>query len=290
MIRRFFLLFLAFLFILALGAGTFYLSYKRTVSEDDPSDKQQQNSDTQLTSTTKEQFSFAVIGDTEVDTDSDNNVFKSAIKDINKQKVPFVIHTGDLTAEGSRDQFRIFDKLLEDLIPSIYPTIGNNDIYTDKSGYNFELFYDNPYYSFDYEDRHFIILDNSSAYYGFEWKQQEWLKEDLILNDGKKLILVMHRPLNVPNADLVLEGGNELSDSNIQTFLKIIDPYKDKIEQIFTGHIHDFLQYKLGDIPVTVTGGGGGEPQFEFVKAEPHYLLVKVYTDKIKIEKKEIRL
>lgn len=288
MVRRFFLLSLTFIFILALGAGTFYLSYKRTISQEDANKKQQQDTNTQLISTVKEQFTFAVIGDTEIDTDKDNQVFKNAIQNINKQKVPFVIHTGDLTAEGSRDQFRIFDELLEDLIPSIYLTLGNNDIYTDKSGHNFELFYDDPYYSFDYEDRHFIILDNASAYYGFDWKQQEWLKEDLILNDGKKLILVMHRPLNVPNADLVIEGGNELSDTNIQTFLSIIEPYQEKIEQIFTGHIHTYLEYKLGDIPVTVTGGGGGEPQFEFVKAEPHYLLVKVYKDEIKIEKKEI--
>jgi len=288
MVRRFFLLFLAFMFILALGAGTFYFSFKRTMSEEDLNEKHQQDADTQLTSTTKEQFTFAVIGDTEINTSSDNQIFQDAIQDINKQKVPFVIHTGDLTAEGSRDQFRIFDELLEDLIPSVYLALGNNDIHTDKSGYNFELFYDDPYYSFDYEDRHFIILDNASAYYGFDWKQQEWLKEDLILNDGKKIILVMHRPLNVPNADLVIEGGNELSDANIQTFLSIIEPYQEKIEQIFTGHIHTYLEYKLGDIPVTVTGGGGGEPQFEFVKAEPHYLLVKVYKDEIKIEKKEI--
>ncbi len=289
MVRRYFLLFLGFVFILALGAGTFYLSYKRTVSEEDSSDKKQQNPDTQLASTAKEQFAFVVLGDTEVDTMTDNLVFKDAIQQINKEKVPFVIHTGDLTSTGTRDEFRIFDTLIEELVPSIYPAEGNNDIYTDKSGYNFELYYDEPYYSFDYEDRHFVVLDNSAAYYGFDWKQQEWLKDDLILNDGKKLILVMHRPLNVPNADLIIKGGNELSDANIQAFLKIIEPYKDKIEHIFTGHIHTYLDYELDGIPVTVTGGGGGEPQFDFIKAEPHYLLVKVYKDEIKIEKKIIK-
>lgn len=292
MARRLFLLFLVFSFVLALGVGIFYISFKRTMSEEDTTKDNNQSGNTQLTLAKEELFSFVVFGDTEIESTEENTVvFQKIIKATNSSKVPFVIHTGDITAQGTRAQFKQFDKLLENLLPSFYPALGNNDIATDKSGKYFESYFDKSYYSFDYRNRHFVILDNASAYYGFDKKQRKWLKDDLILNDGKKLILVMHRPLNVPNADLVIEGGNELSEANIRAFLEIIEPYKDKIEQIFTGHIHGFLQYKINEeIPVTITGGGGAEPQFDFIQTEPHYLLVKVYIDRIKIEKKEIKL
>jgi 3',5'-cyclic AMP phosphodiesterase CpdA len=274
-------------FILTLVGATFWLSFRRVLSEQDSTNQtdKQTATTTELAKSTEPIFSFAVIGDTEISSDPDSSkVFEATTKEINTTDPAFLINTGDLTAHGTQSEFVNFDKIRQTLDISLYPVIGNNDIATDGSGKYFESYFDKPYYSFDFEDVHFVMLDNSSAFYGFDLAQRNWLKDDLILNDGKRLILAMHRPVNL---DLPLfRNVNELSTSNVSAFMDIIRPYQDKIEQIFTGHIHSFLEYKINKIiPVTVTGGGGAKPQFDFIKEDYHYLQVQVYAERLEVKK-----
>lgn len=286
-IKRFLLFGFIFFLVLLTGLISFWLSFKRTISLDNP---EKEKTSVTKTEVKKDEpiFSFAVFGDTEIQgLDDEAMIFQKIIKGINADKeIIFVIHTGDLTSKGTKYQFDRFSEFADQLEISLYTTLGNNDIATDRYGTYYEDLFGKSYYSFDFEDCHFIALDNSSAYYGFDRKQRKWLEEDLEENSQQRFFIVMHRPLNVPLASAVIEGGNELSSDNINAFLKIINPYSDKILQIFTGHIHSFLEYTLADkIPVTVSGGGGAAPQVKIIKEDYHYLKVQVFEDKIKIQK-----
>jgi predicted phosphodiesterase len=235
----------------------------------------------QLVENEKNSFSFFVFGDNE----GDNNVFQKIIKRARESDAKFVIDTGDLTPSSKEDEFNSVKKRFEQLKIPYYTAVGNNDIFGDKERNLYKKYFGQTYYSFDYRDTHFIILDNADRKTGFEDNQLEWLKNDLNNNKKKYSLIIYHRPFNLPFSQLTGDDETTASRKSNQKFIEILKIHK--IDQIYNGHLHLYFTYNLEGIPVIITGGAGAKPQSVLggeESANYHYIKVTVGGDAVENE------
>ncbi len=79
----------------------------------------------------------------------------------------------------------------------VYRAPGNHDIWSDLSETIFSERYSPPYYSFDFENIHFIILYNSRLATAGSWPDDQlaWLEKDLKTHSDAVYTLVFaHKP------------------------------------------------------------------------------------------------
>ncbi len=225
-------------------------------------------------------WQFAVIGDTE-DLPA---ISRTMVEDLATRDLAFVIHVGDMSYKGGVDGMRKTKELFDTLPFPTYYIPGNNDLVYDEAterktleSYK-KVFGDKTYQSFDYNNAHFVLLDNSYLRIGFSDEELGWLEHDLDNNDADHTFLFYHRPLDVPGQQWF--GDDETPNSRAQNekFKKLISDYT--ITRIYNGHLHFSLTYTMDGIPVTITGGGGAAPQPILggdSVAYYHYQLVTVY-------------
>ncbi|EDM24578.1 metallophosphoesterase [Caminibacter mediatlanticus] len=183
---------------------------------------------------------------------------KEDIKEINSFNPNLVIQTGDIVALA--DQYpldkdeewyklakeNIVDPIKNKEIPFLFAP-GNHDPAgyklkdvnkSDPRYYNGLIFkyiltnIDKTYYSYDYDNYHFIILDpketEESGYRTviLPQEQLEWLKNELNANSDKFFIIAYHQPLGSWDKD------------SYQKFINLILPYKLRT-LLIVGHTHD---------------------------------------------------
>ncbi len=181
----------------------------------------------------------------------------------------------DVTRERAETQLRLFRETLKTLsteIPGtrrdtkllnipIYHTIGNHDVYgwtkkdgnvSKEAGYGKKMFQEwyalgRTYYSFDFADWHFVILDSIQPKAPNSWHaeiddaQLQWLKDDLAqVGKTRPIALITHVPLmtlvtqytegtTVANTDGgIVRNGKEVRD--------IFVPYN--VKAVLQGHTH----------------------------------------------------
>lgn len=117
----------------------------------------------------------------------------------------FVIELGDAIEHGTAvDVLDKFEAIYSDLIPPRYYVLGNHELfgYVPKYGLNPDrgrevyLAHTNAtacYYSFDYGDFHFIVLDTAEEIIGET--QMNWLRSDLA-SSHKQTFVFTHVPLD----------------------------------------------------------------------------------------------
>ena len=166
----------------------------------------------------KDEFVFVQITDIHIDTEQAHiAIFEQAIDEINDIAPAFVIATGDLVLKGdevavsqAREWFDIYSALIQDFEMPIYNVLGNHDVVgihceqavETEPGYNEEMYssYFGPtYYSFDWEQYHFLVLDSNDLVDGQQVfripdSQLEWLRQDLAYRPGKPLLVFFHEP------------------------------------------------------------------------------------------------
>lgn len=227
-------------------------------------------------------FAFSVMGDNE----GAGPVFKKIIEEINSSNIELVVHVGDSTARAQESDFQAVKAELDKLTVPFYPAIGNNDLVkpTNPALWQ-EYFKSDLYYSFNYQNSHFVILDNSNRLVGFDQAQLDWLDNDLASNKQDHTFLFFHRPVNIPLESFFGDDETNASSKSNEEFLKIIDQYE--IDRIFCGHVHLYFAYNLltssnKKIPVTITGGAGASPQSILggeSSAFYHWIAIEVYED-----------
>jgi len=105
-------------------------------------------------------FHFAIIGDR---TGAANQpIFESVVSKVETLHPDIVLNVGDLPEDGLEDDWQVVLKTLDILTSPFYFVPGNNDIRDDASRIRYIEHTNRPtYYSFDYENSHFIIMDTS---------------------------------------------------------------------------------------------------------------------------------
>ena len=180
------------------------------------------------------------------------------------QPANFMLMLGDNAYNDGTDteyQNAVFDtypELLRQL--PVWPTLGNHDGHSADSGTQTGPYYDifdlptnaeaggqksftEAYYSFDYGNIHFVVLDSYDSDRTPGGNMLQWLESDLVLNDKPWLIAIWHHPPYTKgshNSDT--EGA--LIDMR-QNALPILEAWG--IDLVLTGHSHTYERSFLVD-------------------------------------------
>ncbi len=213
--------------------------------------------------------SFSFIFMTDIHLQPENNgisIFNKAIHRANLLKPNFVITGGDnirdamgQSWERSDSLYNLFIAESKKLEAPVYTTLGNHDIFGlyDKTGewhehpeYGKKMYENrlaNRFYSFDFRNWHFVILDSNGInkkdpYIGYiDSLQIDWLKNDLgQLNKNTAIVIVSHIPLlSVERLVLVgFEDGipNTCLVTNARAVIEILQQYN--VKMVLQGHSH----------------------------------------------------
>ncbi|MDP4115430.1 MAG: metallophosphoesterase [Bacteroidota bacterium] len=201
-------------------------------------------------------FKWAWIADSQYDT----TVFNSIMERILPKGPHFIIHGGDVADEGTyrlwKSQF--FTNSARNVLmrtPS-FLAVGNHEGWeqntkaftqspVSRSG-------NQPYYSFDYGDIHFLIL-NTQLPYAIGSEQFNFAANDLSNTKKRWKIVCSHKP------GFIIYENSEKQQSNqdmINLFTRVFEP--NNVDIVLSGHNHLYQHLKLNNIDHFIIGSAGG--------------------------------
>jgi outer membrane protein assembly factor BamB len=174
-------------------------------------------------------FSFANIADPHI-----NPQLPEQIREINSTEsdLGFIQVSGDLTNQATDAEFDRYKSSTAASELPVWPAVGNHE-YSGGSSYaarinNYRRHVGPEWYSFDYGNRHFLVLENNGAA-PFD-EQLAWAEADLEAavadNPDTELVVLTHQPMNVPFG----------SPSQYDRFGELLERFG--AELILVGHEH----------------------------------------------------
>ena len=245
----------------------------------------------------KSSFSFIVYGDTRANSSFEpfSKEYKLLVQTMlfnNPQTIIF--HLGDFCYTGALDEWKSqFFYPTKDILRTtvLYPVIGNHE-YANRDIYKnyYSVFGKGAgsadfYYSFNYGNVHFIVLDTNQKY-EVGSSQYNWLLNDLNSPqavNAKWIIVLMHHP-----AYSSYRPSLKIQESLVPLF------EKKGVDVVFQGHDHFYERHYKDGVYYIVSGGGGAPLKkqgdkteyrqfyartFEYVlvNASPKFLSLAVY-------------
>ncbi|MBO5359490.1 MAG: metallophosphoesterase [Clostridia bacterium] len=160
----------------------------------------------------------------------------------------FLMHTGDHVDHG--DNFKqwkwLFNSASEQLMSSVLmPTAGNHENHGEYAlDDNFVLSnvpeqdtMTGVYYSFDYNNAHFIVLNsNDDEDNGISQKQIEWMKADAAASDADWKFVMLHKA--------PYSNGSHYDDDDVIALRKVLSTLMPElgIDMVLQGHDHVYLR------------------------------------------------
>ena len=224
---------------------------------------------------TNNEFTFAIIGDSQF---NKPETFNRIIEQVAMLNPTLVIQVGDLISgkvkdkKENRAQWERFRGQISPLgdIP-YYPVPGNHDV-LDKEGKPsaapfFQEQWGSLYYSFNYKNAHFTIVNTSdSIEANIAALQMNWLTLDLKQHENKEHKFVFfHHPI------YLLKNEDKLHE----LFLRY------GVTAVFYGHLHHYEYQERDGIPYVMTNATG-KTSIEVPEAGNfhHFLFATVRDDK----------
>jgi 3',5'-cyclic AMP phosphodiesterase CpdA len=220
-------------------------------------------------------FTFAVFGDNR----DGEETFKLILNKLNIDPPAFAVNTGDFISRGQKSEYEHYIKLIKGVKFKVYNVMGNHDeVY--GGGKWFAKYFGPDHYSFDYENSHFIALNN--AFKGdFDNKQYAWLVADLNKNYGKNIFVFFHKPIFDPSETYPNYVMSERKTG--QDLMELFKRYR--VRYVFTGHIHGYARAEREGVVYIVTAGAGAPLYLpRWMGGFNHYVKMTVDNDKIKDE------
>jgi len=196
-------------------------------------------------------FSFVVYGDTRTGIADHQSVVGLIVA----LAPDFVIHTGDMVNKGGDvAEWDTFFSVEQDLLRSIpqFPVIGNHE---QEHGNYFDAFHlpnNERWYSFDYGQVHFVMLQvDGFADYAPGTPQYEWLENDLASSNQKWKIVTFHQP--------VYSSGEYGRGPHVKALQNYLVPLFERhnVSMVFSGHDHLYERSVANEITYIISGGGG---------------------------------
>ncbi len=199
----------------------------------------------------KNDFRFSILGDRTGG--HQDQIFGRVWREVDLLHPDFVINVGDtiegkdhLTMNGQWQELRpVWERYKH---YPLYFTPGNHDIWSQES----EALYRQetkqaPYYSFNYQDAHFTVLDNSrTGDLGPE--QLEFLDKDLAANaERRPKFVLFHKPYWIAYLRL------GLTSAGLHPILK-----KHGVDYVISGHGHQFVRLPHDGVVYMEVGSSGG--------------------------------
>lgn len=218
-------------------------------------------------------FAFVVFGDNQGNVD----VFDQVINRINGEPgIVLALNVGDFTQGGKKRDYQQYIRQASKIKAKTYNAMGNHD--AAYGGWkNYEKYFGNYYYAFDYANARFIVLNNAFAE-SFTNTQLVWLKNVLGRNRKEHTFVFMHRPLFDPSGYFSRYCMQPVSIA--EELAGLFSRYK--INMVFAGHIHGFLETQKEGVKYIITGGAGAAlhlPSYE--GGFHHYIKVDIDADKV---------
>lgn len=200
-------------------------------------------------------FEFVLYGDNRTRHDVHRKVVASILKNSHPD---FILQTGDMVENGTDTSlWPIFFDIERDLLrqTAFYPSVGNHE--RNAHDY-FDFFQAPPYYSFNWGNAHFAVLDSdlgnvAAGEVGRQefWKEQTaWLEEDLKKNQSAafRFVIAHHPPMTaVANR----QGANPHMTALLPLFEQM------HVTAALFGHDHNYQHYLKNGIHYLISGGGG---------------------------------
>ena len=225
-------------------------------------------------------YRFGVLGDR---TGSHQpGVFPQAVKGVNLLNPDIVLSVGDYIEGYTTDTTAMnkeWDEFLEiigKLKAPYYLVPGNHDITYDEAEPVYRKRVGEPYYSFDFMNTHFIMLDVSRIEKAEDLPQEQmdWLKEDLKKHQEKENIFVFyHKPLWF---NAIEEGKNDPMHEVFKEY---------GVDAVFSGHYHHYFTGDIDGIRYICVGSSGGSMGMESTDLGffYHYLWCTVKGNKLDV-------
>ena len=175
------------------------------------------------------------------------------------QDAAFFINMGDLVDNGEdHTQWRAWFNSLQGMIDKIpvAPLLGNHETYDLNWKVRMPTAYlnlfslpgngseerKNQYYSFDYGDVHFIVLNTQMAEMdefqpGLLEAETEWFKNDITKTDKKWKVVLMHKDVLVYGFKNRTDRQAGISDIG-SAFMPLFDQYG--VDAVLTAHLHTY--------------------------------------------------
>lgn len=200
-------------------------------------------------------------------------IYSSIVKEIQLLHPELVITVGDMI-EGFvddtaviNDRWQEYFEVVKPLTMPLYYTPGNNDVYSDLSADWYRLHVAELYYSFNHQNLHFIIMDNSRVEKSEDIppEQIEWLTEDLSAHsDAAFTFVFMHKPF----------WYETTAENKPDTLHRLFVKYG--VDAVFCGHYHEYFTGIFDGIRYTTVGSSGGSTNPAPNGLEYHYLWVTI--------------
>lgn len=182
---------------------------------------------------------------------SPTDMIVSALQKIifSHKDIDFVLISGDITQEGSVEEYFALKTLIENELNNIpvFVALGNHDTDNFFKGYLGRECPNNSYhYSTVLSGIRIIVLDSRGGEYEsgkLKKEQIEWLKKELSKPAERGSILVLHHTPHISGEEENLVYQNENS-------LELYNAVKESdVKAIFAGHTHKNYYTMLGNIP-----------------------------------------
>ncbi len=194
-------------------------------------------------------FHFVILGDRTGE--AQPGIYQQLWKKSAAENPAFIVTVGD-TIQGLNDstadrEWREAQQIFIKRIP-LYLTPGNHDIWSDLSERLYRKYSGHPvHYSFDYEQAHFSILDNSRTE-DLSAAELTWLEADLRAHEKQPLKFVFsHRPSWI--IEVLLRNPHN-------TLHQLTKRYG--VQYIVSGHVHQMIHSELEGITYLSMPSAGG--------------------------------
>jgi|HubBroStandDraft_4_1064222.scaffolds.fasta_scaffold67036_2 Icc protein len=194
-------------------------------------------------------FHFVILGDRTGE--AQPGIYEQVWKNAAAENPAFVLSVGD-TIQGLNDatadaEWREAQRIFKKGVP-LYLTPGNHDIWSDLSERLFRKYSGHPpHYSFDYEQAHFTILDNSREEQ-FSASELAFLDSDLRAHEKQPIkFVISHRPSWI--VDVLLKNPH----NPVHQLAK-----KYGVQYVISGHVHQMIHSDFEGITYLSMPSAGG--------------------------------
>ncbi len=227
-------------------------------------------------------FRFSILGDRTGT--PDQKVYAQAWAEINRLRPDFVINVGD-TIEGGADETAQAEwRTIRDFLNQyrrfpFYYVAGNHDVWSAFSRKLFEKETGRPtFYSFNYQNAHFVVLDNSQTL-DLTLDQLQYLERDLQQNRQRSPKFVFfHQSFWI--VFLKFQSG-------AFPLHRLAREYG--VNYVVTGHGHFLFRMARDGVNYVQAGSSGAKLRPSFADgAFYHHLLVQVKGSEVRVTVKEL--
>ena len=231
-------------------------------------------------------FSFYAYGDTRSQPAEHDGVAEQILKEISNDPASqtFIVNSGDLVEDGDQEsdwddqffskQYTHINSMLSKL-PYV-SAVGNHE----GSGTLFSKYFPYPmysnsagaYFSFDYANAHFIVIDQFTDYSSGS-TQYNWIVDDLNNSNKPWKFALFHEP--------GWSAGGHSNETAVQDILQpLFEQYG--VSVALNGHNHYYSRAVVNNVQ-HITTGGGGAPLYDadenypnIVKTDESYHFLKI--------------